>query len=239
AVTVTSAAALSELPVAATGGRVLSAIESVDTGNQPLATFTDPAGAEALGNYSATIDWHDGTTSAGVITYDGAPGSKTGVFTVLGSHAFHDGSSPPVSVIIHHSFAPDVTVTSSTSVTPVLSLLEVLAGPIRRAGRNRWVQTVQILNLTGFPLSGHFVVVLDGLGVTVRHGKPHRTGVRLRNPTGFTPGPLGVLSPFVAASFGPGALNSPTGGVFVLQFSAPPGAHVQYAPRLEEGTNVP
>jgi N-acetylneuraminic acid mutarotase len=48
-----------------------------------VATFTDPAGAEPSGNYTAAIDWGDGTTpGVGAITVSG------GVFTVSGSHTY-------------------------------------------------------------------------------------------------------------------------------------------------------
>ncbi len=193
-----------------------------------------------MGSYSATIDWHDGTTSGGIITYNGSPGSTTGVFTVLGSHAYADGVSPPITVVVHHNFAPDVAVQSSSSVTPVLNLLEVLPSEIHRKGRHGpLVQTYQILNLTGLPLSGRFVIVLDGLGLVVKHGKLRHNHVVLIRPSGMTPGPMGTLSPYVVMSFPAGVLSSPLGGVITLQFSAPPRAVVAYAPRLLEGTAVP
>src|SRR6185437_1342719 len=33
-----------------------------------IATFTDPAGAEVVGNYAAIIDWGDGSTDVGTVT---------------------------------------------------------------------------------------------------------------------------------------------------------------------------
>jgi hypothetical protein len=39
------------------GGRTLTATQWSDSGSQTLATFTDPGGSEATGNYSATVDW--------------------------------------------------------------------------------------------------------------------------------------------------------------------------------------
>ena len=47
-----------------TGGFSLTAAEGALSANQTVATFTDPAGAESTSNYSATINWNDGTRSA-------------------------------------------------------------------------------------------------------------------------------------------------------------------------------
>lgn len=53
-------------------------------GNAVLATFTDDDPAGTLTDYSATIDWGDGSSSAGVI------GGSTGAFTVTGQHTYTD-----------------------------------------------------------------------------------------------------------------------------------------------------
>src|SRR5262249_694569 len=51
-----------------------------------LADFTDDDGTVGAGNFTATIDWGDGSTSPGTIQ------SSARGFTVTGSHAF---ASPP------------------------------------------------------------------------------------------------------------------------------------------------
>jgi hypothetical protein len=72
-----------------------------------LATFTDANPNAPLTDYSAVIDWRDGTTSAGVIAAQSGGG-----YTVSGTHTFEAGV-----------FAPNITVidvggsTASTSVT--------------------------------------------------------------------------------------------------------------------------
>jgi CSLREA domain-containing protein len=82
-------AALTAAPVA-----VCSA-ESIPVTNVPVATFTDAGGAEPVGNYTATIDWGDGTAaSAGTITVKG------GTFTVLGSHTYTSEGTYTVHVSI-------------------------------------------------------------------------------------------------------------------------------------------
>ncbi|OYV96589.1 MAG: hypothetical protein B7Z73_00450, partial [Planctomycetia bacterium 21-64-5] len=73
-----------------------------------VATFTDPAGAEATSDYSATIVWGDGHTSAGTIS--GPDGN--GVFTVSGTNTYADVGSFTATVTIADDTAPTVTVTA-------------------------------------------------------------------------------------------------------------------------------
>jgi hypothetical protein len=54
---------------------------------QVVATFTDDNSAAALSEFSATIDWGDGSTSAGVITQSSGPGTP---FLVSGTHEYDD-----------------------------------------------------------------------------------------------------------------------------------------------------
>jgi hypothetical protein len=82
-----------------------------------LATFTDPAGAEDVGDYTASIDWGDGTTSTGVIAPSGQTGSPTAVFTIGGSHQYAEQGSYTVTVTVSHDAAPTATATSTANVS--------------------------------------------------------------------------------------------------------------------------
>lgn len=84
-----------------TAGAALSAVEGADSGLRALATFTDPGGAEPVGEYAATISWGDGSSSAGVIRYDAA----TGVFTILGNHTYAEEGSFRATVTVAHGDA--------------------------------------------------------------------------------------------------------------------------------------
>jgi hypothetical protein len=110
--TVTSAAAVADLAVLATGGATLAAQEFRSFGPQMLAVFTDPAGNELAGDYSAAINWGDGTSSPGTIV----PNADGRAFSVLGSHTFTQLGSQTVSVIIHHDSVPDTTVQDTVNV---------------------------------------------------------------------------------------------------------------------------
>jgi hypothetical protein len=49
-----------------------------------VATFTDAKASAMAGDFTATINWGDGTTSSGTVTFD----SSTGVFEVTGTHIY-------------------------------------------------------------------------------------------------------------------------------------------------------
>jgi autotransporter-associated beta strand protein len=117
--TATSMANVGDVSVSATGGFTIVGAPGCDTGsefpllpgsNQTLATFTDPAGSEPVANYSASIDWGDGPTSAGTVTLD----TTTHVYTVTGSHSY--AAMPGV-----HTFSDTITVTiGNDTATPVM-----------------------------------------------------------------------------------------------------------------------
>jgi hypothetical protein len=107
----TSTAIVTDAPVVATGGFSVNAVEGITSSPQTLATFTDPAGAEALADYSATISWGDMNSSAGQITFAG------GVFTVSGSHTYTEEGPYTITVTVHHDSAADVSTTSVASVS--------------------------------------------------------------------------------------------------------------------------
>ncbi len=94
----------------------LSIPVGANSGVQTVATFTDPGGPEGLSDYSATINWGDGTpTVAGTIVYNAA----TGVFSVQGSHVYGYDVSYPITVTVSHDVAPNATAVSTAVVTDV------------------------------------------------------------------------------------------------------------------------
>ncbi len=102
--------------VSATGGLSLTPNENADPGARTVATFTDPAAAEAVGDYAASIRWGDGTPdSSGAITYD----STTGTFTVKGDHVYSQAGSDTITVTIHHDQSAAVQVTDTATVAEV------------------------------------------------------------------------------------------------------------------------
>jgi PKD repeat protein len=115
--TQTATYTVADQAVSGTGGFTINATEGATSAVQTVATFTDPAGAEltggqpTTGEYTATIDWGDGTpTTTGTITYSG------GTFTVTGSHLYAEEGNYNVSVLLQHGSAPSVTVNSTADV---------------------------------------------------------------------------------------------------------------------------
>jgi hypothetical protein len=95
-------ATVADAPLQATGrslkltGHTLSGV---------LATFTDANPGGTLNDYSATIDWGDGTTTSGDI------GSSTGVYTVFGSHTYRPGARPhTITITIRDAGGSTITV---------------------------------------------------------------------------------------------------------------------------------
>jgi hypothetical protein len=97
-----------------------------------VATYTDPGGAEPnsfdptpatiAGHYTALIGWGDSTFSAGTITYSGGIGSKTGTFTVTGTHAYAQEGIFTITMTIAHELVT-TTVTSTATIKDDLGLL--------------------------------------------------------------------------------------------------------------------
>src|SRR5262249_32979327 len=110
--TVTTTATVGSPAVGGKGGPVTAGENTAFTGKR-VATFTDPAGAGPLTDYSAVINWGDGTaTSAGKIS---GP-DNTGVFTVTGDHKYVEEGTYTVTVTLKHTNAADTTVTTTATV---------------------------------------------------------------------------------------------------------------------------
>src|SRR5262249_40021483 len=74
---------------------LISATEGIALNNAQVATFTDTNLSDTAGTFAATINWGDGTSSAGTIT------GTNGSFAVAGSHTYADeATSAALSVTI-------------------------------------------------------------------------------------------------------------------------------------------
>ena len=139
-------------PLSADGAPISATAETPFSG--PVATVTDGDPTAGAGDFSASINWGDGTTSFGTIA--ARPGS--GTFTVSGSHAWGVGGSFPVHVSISkvngRSTAADTTAavsgggggsgnpTASGAVVtpkPLAGGLVTLSGAASTPGRGRIV----------------------------------------------------------------------------------------------------
>src|SRR5437763_5745762 len=102
-------------------------MEGTAVNNVKLATFQDPGSTDPASDYTATVDWGDGTTTAGSVS------GSAGSFTVTGSHTYSDELSSSYLVSVgeteaNFTFGPisgPVTVTEgdfgtliATTITP-------------------------------------------------------------------------------------------------------------------------
>jgi hypothetical protein len=101
--TVLSAASVSDPSVNLLDSFSLAATEGIDSASQVLAVFADPAGREALGDDAADINWRDGSTTAGCVSFE----PSSGLFLVNDSHTYAEEGLYDISITVHHDSAPD------------------------------------------------------------------------------------------------------------------------------------
>jgi hypothetical protein len=77
-----------------------------------VAAFSDGDSTATPSNFTSTIDWGDGTTSAGTISVRAGGG-----FNVDGSHTYFGAGTLPISVHVQDFGGHDVTVTNTASVS--------------------------------------------------------------------------------------------------------------------------
>lgn len=110
---------MSDSPLNATGGFVFTATAGISVGGT-VATFTDdftgpsfPLGFTLPGDFSASVNWGDGTTSAGTIVFN------NGVWDVEATHAYAESGS----------FAPVATITDIANNTATATDTATIAAP--------------------------------------------------------------------------------------------------------------
>jgi hypothetical protein len=108
--TVTPAVIVANAALNATG-QAVSATEGTSTGSVLVANFTDANASASAGDFSATIDWGDGVTSAGSIASDGLGG-----FNVSGVHTYGHAGSKPVAVTIHGAGGGTASASSTATI---------------------------------------------------------------------------------------------------------------------------
>jgi hypothetical protein len=112
-----------EQPITASG-TTFSATEGAAFSGA-VATFTDPDPVSTAAEYSATIDWGDSSSSAGVIS-----GPVGGPFTVSGTHTYTEEGTYTVTVTITDVDTPSNTATAtSTAKVADAALTATCAAP--------------------------------------------------------------------------------------------------------------
>ncbi len=89
--TATPTATVSDAPLTAAGQNIQAAEGQAFSG--AVASFTDLDGAGALGDYTASIGWGDGSTSSGTMVANAGGG-----FTIVGSHTWTDEGTYSITI---------------------------------------------------------------------------------------------------------------------------------------------
>ncbi len=131
-------------PVVVTAAGPFTATEGQTSIVQPLATFTDPGGAAPLAQYSALVNWGDGSgfVSDPTVTISGPIG---GVFTVSGSHLYTNvvGVSSQIQVQILHEGTTSNTVSVALDLIDPPVVVTAATGPFTAiVGQTSAVQTL-------------------------------------------------------------------------------------------------
>jgi len=114
---------VSDPPITAKGSPV-TAVEAAAFNAQKVASFADPTSYSTAGEYSASINWGDGSSSAGTIVK-----TADGEFDVLGSHTYAEEGTSPVTVTITDTDNPDNSATATTTA-------KIADAPIHAQGRS-------------------------------------------------------------------------------------------------------
>jgi hypothetical protein len=143
--------------IAATGGATINANVGATTGNQTLATFTDPAGPGPLAIYSADVSWGDQSQpTTATISFD----ATSGTFTVQGSHTYTVLGDLPVTVTVHRAGSADANVGDQVDVSLPSSSAGTLAMTEGTAASSS-------LATFSDPISGNYTAVINwGDGAT-------------------------------------------------------------------------
>jgi hypothetical protein len=149
---------------------VSSATEGQNTGTFTVATFTDVNTSEPATNFTALVQWGDGTTST-VTSANGLVGSG-GSFTVLTSHTYADEVTTPTVISVQILDSSGASTSSSspsfTVADALLTLTAVNAPTSAGVGTSTGLFTVADFTdaNTGAPPSDFTAVITWGDGTT-------------------------------------------------------------------------
>ncbi|HJT33913.1 MAG TPA: DUF4214 domain-containing protein [Pirellulales bacterium] len=148
AATVADADTLTALPTAVT------ATENVGFSNTPIAQILTKNTSNPSGDFTATIDWGDGSQSAGQLTGTG------GVFTLSGSHTYAEDGNYTVQSVVSDPGGASITVTGSAAVAEA----PLAAEGVAVNGQEFMPLTAAVASFThgdGSEPANHFAVTVD------------------------------------------------------------------------------
>ncbi|HEX7449442.1 MAG TPA: hypothetical protein VF306_17935, partial [Pirellulales bacterium] len=90
---------------------VIDATEMTAFTNAPVAQIFSSNAFNVAGDFTATIDWGDGTQSPGQLT-----GGGDGVFTLVGSHSYAEDGKYTLSSVVTDPDGPSITVSGTANI---------------------------------------------------------------------------------------------------------------------------
>jgi hypothetical protein len=112
-----------------TAAATITAVENVPLVNTVIATFTDADTIENANSYTATIEWGDGSFSAGTVAYTGTAGGVND-YSISGTHTYLTSGAETTHVILTDLGG---TFTTTSGGIPSTTTLAALA-PVTSAG---------------------------------------------------------------------------------------------------------
>lgn len=158
-ITKTEAVTVERLPLAGVAGE-LGGQAGVALGGITVATFTVPDTADGPAEFTATINWGDGTASDGTVVGSG------GMFQVTGGHTYEDAGTYPVQVIVSQAWS------SSHLALVVTGAANIIAQPKKGAGDTASVDVFDPfkVNLAKHVIQIRASIAKNSIGLTVLRG---------------------------------------------------------------------
>ena len=141
-------------PLVALGGS-FSATEGISfTG--AVAALDATAAAAVAANFTATIDWGDGTTSAGTVTATG-----NGGFLVLGNHMYAEEGAETVTVTIHDNSSNTATTTAQVQVADAPLVAAGINIPVQQSLTVSNLQIASVTDTGGAEAATSYTTTID------------------------------------------------------------------------------
>jgi hypothetical protein len=122
--------------------------------NVVVAKFTDSNTANVVGDFTVSIDWGDGTTTAGTLT------GSNGVFTVTGSHTYAAAGQYTITTFMGDD-APDAAFNDATTTAAIgFGGNETLQSATETIAVTSGTQVATFVDNTGLP-AGDYTATID------------------------------------------------------------------------------
>lgn len=148
---------VADAPFTASGFEFLPGLEGVPF-TAPIATFSDSNPTPRLADFTASIDWGDGSNSAGTVQQNG-----DGTFQVVGNHIFSTRPAPYAAhITINDAGGSSQTVTTNISIpNGILTAKPVALSPIPSEGVRFNALLATFTDTNPNPKAGEYKATID------------------------------------------------------------------------------